>query len=153
MVTDPDTGTIRFSNSGSPELQYKVEFSQPGTYTVWARGWGDTVNGEGKSDSVHVGINGTLGSAEAMHEFPSGWHWSSQKRGGGIATIVVPAAGTHTINLWMREDGLILDKLVFSVDQSWIPSGLGPASGAFTSLSWRTIWTSRQVVESHGCRA
>jgi N-acetylneuraminic acid mutarotase len=139
MVTDPDTGTIRFSNSGSPELQYKVEFSQPGTYTVWARGWGDTVNGEGKSDSVHVGINGTLGSAEAMHEFPSGWHWSSQRRDGGIATIVVPAAGTHTINLWMREDGLILDKLVFSVDQSWIPSGLGPASGDVLDLETEVV--------------
>lgn len=126
MITSPDSGSISFSNTGSPELRYTVNFTKAGTYTVWARGWGDSVNGEGKSDSVHVGINGILSSAKALQNFPTGWNWSNEKRGGGTATVSVSSAGTHTINVWMREDGLILDKLVLSLNPDWTPEGFGP---------------------------
>ena len=54
MVTTPDTGVLKVGNQGSPSMNYQVYFNQAGTYTVWLRGWGDTVGNEGKSDSVHV---------------------------------------------------------------------------------------------------
>ena len=114
MVTTPDTGIIRLDERNSPEMTYRVNFDQAGTYTVWMRGWGDTVGNEGKSDSVHVGINGTLSTAQALQNFPSGWNWSREKRGGGFTTLVIPSVGQHEINIWMREDGLVIDKLVLS---------------------------------------
>lgn len=138
MVTTPDTGVLKVGNQGSPSMNYQVYFNQAGTYTVWLRGWGDTVGNEGKSDSVHVGINGTLGSAAAIQDFPSGWHWSSKKRSGGTATLFVPSQGLHTINIWMREDGLILDKLILASNPTYIPSGQGAAVTAVTTQDTST---------------
>ena len=142
MVTDPDTGLIRTDNNNSPEMQYRVTFTEPGIYNVWARGWGDTVRSEGRSDSVHIGINGTLDTAKALQHFPAGWHWSQARRDGGVATINVPSAGTHTINIWMREDGLILDKLLLVQSDSFIPDGTGPAETSAIVVPDETTETS-----------
>jgi len=42
-----------------------------------------------------------------------------------VATINVTSAGAHTLNIWMREDGLILDKLILTTDKNIRPSGSG----------------------------
>src|SRR4030095_3925451 len=34
------------------------------------------------------------------------------------------------VNVWMREDGFIIDKLVIATDSSFAPAGLGPAESA-----------------------
>src|SRR5205085_8807356 len=56
MVAEPDTGSL--INTGyttsSPELQYQVLFTTPGTYYVWVRAWADDDN----DNSVHVGVDG-----------------------------------------------------------------------------------------------
>jgi len=135
MVTTPDNGLIKLTSNGSPVMNYDVYFNQAGTYTVWLRGWGDTVGTEGKSDSAHVGINGKLDTAKALQNFPASWNWSNEKRGGGTTKIVVPSVGTHTINVWMREDGLTLDKLVMSKNASFQPTGTGPAETTTTDVS------------------
>ena len=46
---------------------------------------------------------------------------------GPSATISVPATGVRTINLWMREDGFVVDKIVLTTNASYVPSGTGPA--------------------------
>lgn len=43
------------------------------------------------------------------------------------ATIVVTTPGIHTINVWMREDGFVFDKLILTTNNSFSPSGAGPA--------------------------
>ncbi|MDA3959977.1 MAG: PKD domain-containing protein [Planctomycetota bacterium] len=43
-------------------------------------------------------------------------------------TIEVDSAGTHAVDLWMREDGFRVDQLVLTTDPLWRPSGRGPAS-------------------------
>jgi len=131
MVT-LNTGLLKKSDQGSPVMNYKVYFDEAGTYKVWLRGWGDTLGNEGKSDSAHVGINGKLGSAAGIQNFPSGWHWSNVKKSGGTATLFVPSKGVHTINIWMREDGLILDKLILAKNATYTPSGAG---ASVTSLA------------------
>ena len=133
MVTTPNTGVLKSSNRGSPVMNYQVFFDEAGTYKVWLRGWGDTVGNEGKNDSAHVGINGNLGSAAAIQNFPSTWRWSNEKRSGGVATLVVPSSGKHTINIWMREDGLILDKLILSKSATFTPTGPGPTAASLAS--------------------
>ena len=127
MLSTPNNGTLRAAKAGSPMLSYPVEFSATGVYHVWVRGWGDTnAQGEGRSDSVHVGIDGNLSTATAMDYFPNRWHWSKSKRGAGTASITVSSIGTHTINVWMREDGLHIDKLVLAKIGSYNPTGTGP---------------------------
>jgi hypothetical protein len=40
----------------------------------------------------------------------------------------VTSLGAHTVNVWMRESGIVLDKLVLSPGSSYAPSGTGPAA-------------------------
>jgi hypothetical protein len=46
---------------------------------------------------------------------------------GAVAAINVATAGLHTVNVWMREDGFVLDKIVLSTSSNYAPSGNGPA--------------------------
>ncbi|MCP4408570.1 MAG: hypothetical protein GY807_12555, partial [Gammaproteobacteria bacterium] len=39
----------------------------------------------------------------------------------------IPSVGVHTINVWMREDGTVFDKLVLTTNAGFTPSGNGPA--------------------------
>ena len=49
------------------------------------------------------------------------------------AALVVPSAGVHTINVWMREDGFAMDKIVLSTAANYIPTNLGPAESSTDS--------------------
>ena len=110
----------------SPELQYQVEVSTPGTYYVWLRGLATN----GSNDSVHVGLDGqAVVSADRM-TFPTTsyntWAWFQSTIDGPVATLQVPSAGLHTINVWMREDGFRLDRLLLTTSTSFTPAGDGP---------------------------
>ena len=123
----PNTGTT--NNTGyatlSPELKYQINFTNTGTYYIWIRGRGPTTS----DDSIHSGIDGTTPtSADRMSGFPNSWTWSRSTLDGPVATVVVSTAGVHTFNLWMREDGFMVDKILLRKDSSsTAPSGTGPA--------------------------
>ena len=129
IVTTPDSGALTSGSSGSPSVEYSGMFDQAGTWYVWLRGWGNTnTQGEGSSDSIHAGLNGELSAtADNIDYFPAGWNWSNSTRDGVRASISIPSAGEHKFNLWMREDGLAIDKIVLTTDSTYIPSGSGPA--------------------------
>ncbi len=114
--------------SSSPRLNFDVNFAAAGTYYVWVRGR-DSEATAGNSDSVHVGLDessaGERGSDPSP--FPTTLTWTKATMDGADATIQVPSAGQHTVNVWMREDGFIFDKLVLSSSSSYTPSGDGPA--------------------------
>jgi hypothetical protein len=42
-----------------------------------------------------------------------------------VATITVGTTGLHTIDIWMREDGIVLEKLVLTSDASFSPPRAG----------------------------
>ncbi|MEE9355422.1 MAG: LamG-like jellyroll fold domain-containing protein, partial [Methylococcaceae bacterium] len=46
---------------------------------------------------------------------------------GPVATLNISTPGVHTINVWMREDGFVFDKVVVTTDANYTPSGTGPA--------------------------
>lgn len=53
---------------------------------------------------------------------------------GPVATVNVATTGVHVVDVWMREDGFIIDKLVITTDPSFAPTGLGPAESARQAL-------------------
>lgn len=113
--------------TGSPELDFQVQFTTTGTYYVWLRGSGATAD----DDSAHAGIDGTgPASADRISSFGSSLTWSKSTMDGPVATIVVSSPGIHTVNVWMREDGFRLDKLVLTTSSSYTPSGAGPTESA-----------------------
>ena len=112
----------------SPEVQFPVRFTTPGTYYVWIRGYGET----DVDDSIHVGLDGNaVVTGEMISMFPLAppvWAWSNSAMDNvRRATLVIPSAGVHTINAWMREDGFRFDKILLTTDSNLTPTGNGPA--------------------------
>jgi hypothetical protein len=135
MQATPNTGAS--FNTGyvgtTPRLDYVVNFAAAGTYTVWVRGR-DSEATAGNGDTLHVGLNGAaVASADRVGNFPTALTWSRSTLDNVNATIQVPSAGNHTVNVWMREDGFILDKLVLATSTTYTPTGNGPAETAATT--------------------
>ena len=129
----PDNGLLKRATqlATSPQLSYKVNFSHSGRHYLWVRGSGDAVNGEGKSDSLHVGLDGRVqAGSDKLDGFGSQWEWRRSTRDGQSAMIDVPATGLHEITLWMREDGLAVDKLLLTNDPGYQPVGSNPDTTA-----------------------
>ena len=108
----------------SPRLDYQVKFERAGTYYVWLRAFGVSHS----SNSMHVGLNGQeISSARYINVPVTGdYVWTD----GLVKRIEISAPGVHTVNVWMRESGTILDKLVLSRDSGFSPAGKGPAETA-----------------------
>ena len=126
MEATPDNGTVIASNytSNSPYLVFNVNFQKTGTHYVWLRGLCT-----GNDNSAHVGLNGSAVSSAANITVPvtGAWNWSGVIGGGQRATINVTSTGVKTIQVYMREDGFMLDRLLITTSSSYSPSGTGPA--------------------------
>ncbi len=127
MASGPDNG----SGSGtpipttSPELTYLVDFPSAGTWHVWVRGY----NPDTAGNSVHIGLDGATqaASADLTNTTFGSWLWFRGRTASPTARITVPSAGVHTVNVWMREDGFVLDRLLLTTNATYTPTGTGPA--------------------------
>jgi hypothetical protein len=126
MEATPDNGTVIASNytSNSPYLVFNVDFQKTGTHYVWLRGLCT-----GGDNSAHVGLNGSAVASAANITVPvtGAWNWSGVNVGGQRATINVTSIGVKSIEVYMREDGFQLDRLLITTSSSYSPSGVGPA--------------------------
>ena len=119
MEATPNTG---LNNGGStwlttqPELQYSVDFLVNATHYVWIRAFATN----GNDDSVHTGIDGTTNTASAITLVTSqynAWNWTTNRTGGAAIPTVTPgSSGTHTFSLWMREDGMRVDRVLLTTN-------------------------------------
>ncbi|MCP5185068.1 MAG: hypothetical protein H6993_13970, partial [Pseudomonadales bacterium] len=111
-------------DTASPRLDYAISFNRAGTHYVWIRGIGAT----GSDDSLHAGLDGVpTATADRITGFSSAVAWSRSTMDGVVAFVSVPSAGTHTLNVWMREDGMVVDKIVVTSSDTYVPTGNGPA--------------------------
>jgi poly(beta-D-mannuronate) C5 epimerase len=117
MQALPNTGLSITTNivNTSPMLGYPVVLTNAGEAKLWVRGWG----GSSADDSVRVGFDGEL-LATVSYSQTNTWVWKS-------ASFTVTNAGVHLVNLWMREDGAYVDRLILSLDPAFTPIGEGPA--------------------------
>ncbi len=109
----------------SPELRYFVDFATPGTYRVWIRAYADS----SQWDSLHVGLDGTPPPSTNSQRFTVNaeeWRWSGEMQSRAPQTVVVARPGLHWISLWIRESGLLVDKVVLAADPAYVPAGEGP---------------------------
>jgi YD repeat-containing protein len=128
LRAEPDTGaTIDDTTypTTQPEARYQVTVTTPGTYHVWVRMYAN----DDSNNSVHTGLNGqAVASADKLTSSTfNAWTWTQSTRDNAPATLSIPAAGVYTINVWMREDGFRLDRLLLTTNSSFTPSGSGPA--------------------------
>ena len=103
-----------YAPTGTPRMDYSVDFRFGGTHYFWAR-----VYGEGDSsanDSIHAGINANATpELSKIHVDPDN-RWTWEKRAFDLGT-----AGIKDINVWMREDGTRVDEICISNDSSFNP--------------------------------
>ena len=131
MSGDPNTDDLfKKANVGiSPEMTYEVDFTIMGTYYVWARVWAAA----GEDNSFHVGLNGVASASKMEFNTFNEWTWANLDTKGKLSTIGLTDEGENVINFWMREDGLVVDKIVLTTDAEFVPTGTGPAeSGRIT---------------------
>src|SRR5688500_17049815 len=118
----------------SPRLDYKVQFTKAGTHYFWFRG------SDGGGNSVNAGLNGdspdpTMNNIDegccGTRLVPGGtsytWVRGTDATPEGRSRLEITQAGIHTVNLWMREDGQIVDKMLITTDPNFVPTGAGPA--------------------------
>ena len=136
MIVQPNNGGLTDINyaTTSPEMQYQVLFTTTGTYYLWVRGW--TVDGE--DNSLHMGLDNQAVASAAKISMPisgyGAWTWFNRHATTNIsATLVISTPGVHTINVWMREDGFRLDRLLLTTNAGFIPSGPGDAESGQTT--------------------
>jgi RHS repeat-associated protein len=62
---------------------------------------------------------------------PGGWSWANQRTDTGQpATLAITTSGVFTVTVWMREDGLRLDRLLLTTNPSFTPTSFGPAESS-----------------------
>jgi len=106
----------------SPRLDYRIQVAKAGKYYVWVRGYADS----GTDDSLHVGLDGAEAPGATALTIPiKKWAWSRRIMANANASIDVPD-GLHTLNVWMREDGAIVDRILLTPDPKYVPPEPGP---------------------------
>ena len=127
MLSDPDNGIIITSDvqTTSPEINFDMDISTTGDYIIWVR----MMPVDGDANSVHVGIDGVIDplSKGIQTQALGDWIWLSLSRGSNALEQTISSAGVYTFNLWMREDGTLIDKIVLTTDAGFVPTGEGPA--------------------------
>jgi glucose/arabinose dehydrogenase len=105
----------------APRMRYRVRIATPGTYRVWVRG---AAAGRG-GNSVTVGLDGVPAGVLALGAEGT-WDWTRTTPDGGDVTVRVDEPGPHTVDVWMREDGMALDRLMLADATLGPPKGAGP---------------------------
>ncbi|NBS15019.1 MAG: hypothetical protein EBT57_09515, partial [Verrucomicrobia bacterium] len=107
------TNTVTSSwPTASPQINYTVTFSNSGTYFVWVRGNA----GDATSAGVYVGLNGTspVNARIDIQQF-NAWAWANTAAGSATpVSISIPSAGSYTLNLWMRDAWLDIDRILLT---------------------------------------
>ena len=128
LEAKPNNGVNTFDTLDGPRIDYEIDFNTPGTYTVFVR-----MNGpNGNDDSLHVGLDGIpLSYGDVGMSSSSSWEWKDSAAG-NIVTFDIQNPGRYTFNIWMREDGTLVDKVVLQQSGS-TPTGLGPSGSMSTN--------------------
>jgi hypothetical protein len=105
-------------------VDYRVNFTTAGTYTLWLRGYPTNAAG----DSAYVGVGSEVVAVSGFA--PGQWRWANVTLRSSPATLPISITGLYTVSLWMREDGLRIDRFLLTTDTNYIPTGFGPAESA-----------------------
>ena len=115
-----------------PRLSYLLRFERPGTLYLWVRMY----SAASEDNSVHLGLDGiAVTQARWGVRLPPTqrkvWAWTGERSDDQGAERVQVEIGpgeslTRRLDLWMREDGVRVDKVLLTRDKSFVPKDLGP---------------------------
>jgi hypothetical protein len=113
----------------SPELRYSVNFTNTGTYYVWLRGYAET----SENVSVYVGLNGnSTGGSQIDLPKLGVWTWANTAAGSTTSvSINVTNTGTNTFQIWMRDAGFRLDRILLTRNANFSAEPIPPNRSPF----------------------
>jgi len=121
----PPTSGAHFSNyaAEAERLEYEINFVKTGTHYVWILAWGLGPN----NNSCHVGLDG---KETPLSNHMTGWtgvyKWSNDRNGTEPSQFEITSTGLHTLNIWARQIGVIIDKIVLTTNPNFTLSGSEP---------------------------
>lgn len=137
----PNNGVGTQLNTNGPALQYDMYIQNPGTYYVYVRGRAALLPSPGDNDSVHAGLDGaavTTNTGSGLDEFgPLAFTWRNHANNGEDTAVTIAAPGFYTFYLWMREDGVVVDRIWLSLAQDVVINGSilpGPDESQITEV-------------------
>ena len=104
MQALPNMDTNAGEWTDGPALNFRVYFQNPGDYHLFVR----LPVLDGRDNSVNLGLDGQVVSPD-VYNSTGQWSWTGA-RDNIVATI--PEPGVHTVNVWMREDGVVVDRVM-----------------------------------------
>ncbi|MFH0953476.1 MAG: RHS repeat-associated core domain-containing protein [Verrucomicrobiota bacterium] len=122
----------------APELVYNILCTEAGVHRLWIRGSG-TNSG---ANSCHAGLDGSVDFVYVDFASDGTWDWQRDQESGQDNVVTLEEPGAHTINVWMREDGFKLDKLVLTTSTnqySLSDPDLGPDESPLQTLNYCKI--------------
>ncbi len=130
IESGPDLGAFYNANIeiNSPQTDYRVRFDGAGTYYVWVLG-----RGTANDDSLHMGLDGVVpNTTKDMFGGDSGnpadFVWRNGNLNDNPSRFEITEAGVYDVNVFMREDGHDLDKIILTTDAAYVPAGNAQAS-------------------------
>lgn len=108
--------------SQSPELRYNnVHVPVFTNYYIWVCGRGGTLD----DDSLHMGYADTAyGSSDRITGYHNDvWVWKSETMDGHRPWLAM-VNGERIVNVWMREDGMKIDRILLTRDSGYQPSSI-----------------------------
>jgi hypothetical protein len=104
-TTVPDEGKV---------LWFDATVTRGGSFSLWALANAPDTS----SDSFWISVDG---GPDTQLTIPAqvGWTWAS------LGSALTLSSGTHTLKVKVREDGVLLDKLLLTASAAFVPQGLG----------------------------
>ncbi|MVF13150.1 hypothetical protein FT643_13495 [Ketobacter sp. MCCC 1A13808] len=120
LIQAPDTTEKTDVSADNTRADYKIYFTNPGTYYLFLRGLSTEAN-----RSVYFGLSGAANDTPASFEFTSeadtNWVWENNAETQGVASIQIPAQGEYTFTLWMKSPNLKIDQIILSTNPDYLP--------------------------------
>jgi hypothetical protein len=113
MQALPNTGVDTSNSIFGPRLDYRIDFPAAGTYYAYVREpYTNTAD-----DAVNVGLDGTSVSAN-INNTSGSFRWRVTNATGFPVVLNVTTPGVHTFNIWMREDGCVVDRIYITTSST-----------------------------------
>lgn len=135
---EPISAVTNFPVAGNgPSLTYEAFIPTSGRYYVNV-----LMRANGKQDNtLHVGYNNTWpesGSNLSLCNPTGAWAWASARETDGVCNnntrpyLDIPSPGFYAIQLSQNEDGVEVDQLQLTLDETAIPTGIEQLSRIYT---------------------
>ena len=140
MLVRTAAGNDGQPDPGNAAMDYDILFNRSGRHFVWVRAAVEPAATGGDTDSVWPTLDGVR-DGTANQSSLTGWSgntaafgWWNERQDDLAAgeyyparlTLNVLTAGLHTLQIYEREDGAVMDKIVVTDDPNFTPTGFGP---------------------------